>query len=127
MKGDDYQDSGKVGELVAADYLIAKGYEILEKNYRNKWGEIDIVADKNKKYYFCEVKTVVCEDEKEVFTKRPEERVTFSKVKKLQRIVRTYLFDSVGTEEVPFDFFVIAVALVPRVKKAFIWIIRDVL
>lgn len=35
---------GNKGEGVVAEYLVNKGYEIVERNYRNKWGEIDIVA-----------------------------------------------------------------------------------
>ena len=35
---------GNKGEQIAADFLADKGYEILERNYREKYGEIDIVA-----------------------------------------------------------------------------------
>ena len=43
-------------EKIAADYLTDKGYEILEMNFRNRMGEIDIIA-KDKEYYcFVEVK-----------------------------------------------------------------------
>ncbi|MYE06145.1 MAG: YraN family protein [Chloroflexi bacterium] len=35
---------GAAGEQCAADYLAARGYNILERNYRRKWGEADIVA-----------------------------------------------------------------------------------
>lgn len=36
--------TGNKGERVAAEYLRQKGYEILEQNYRNKWGEVDIIC-----------------------------------------------------------------------------------
>ena len=50
---------GRKGELMAKSYLVNKGYVILDLNYRNKIGEIDIIAlDKNKKILvFVEVKT----------------------------------------------------------------------
>ena len=37
---------GKLGEDLAADYLQKQGYEILARNWGNKWGEIDIVCRK---------------------------------------------------------------------------------
>jgi len=48
---------GKVGEEVAAKYLTQNGFEIKERNYSKKWGELDIVALKDKKLHFVEVKT----------------------------------------------------------------------
>ena len=49
---------GAKGEEKACKYLKMKGYQIMEKNYRCKLGEIDIIAkDKNKEIVFIEVKT----------------------------------------------------------------------
>ena len=39
---------GKLGEDVAAEYLKKEGYQILDRNYRRPWGEIDIIAKKEK-------------------------------------------------------------------------------
>ena len=47
---------GKEGESLASDYLVSKGYEILERNIRGKNWEIDIVARKNGVIVFVEVK-----------------------------------------------------------------------
>jgi putative endonuclease len=47
---------GKVGENLACDYLIKNGYKILERNFRSKFGEIDIVAKDKKTLCFIEVK-----------------------------------------------------------------------
>jgi putative endonuclease len=52
---------GKLGESVAARYLIAKGYAIVAQNYRVPVGEIDIIALKGSKTHFVEVKTVTRE------------------------------------------------------------------
>lgn len=48
---------GKSGENLAEDFLISKGYNILERNYRNKIGEIDIIAMDKDILVFIEVKT----------------------------------------------------------------------
>lgn len=49
--------TGKEGEYIAKKYLISKDYVILETNYRNKIGEIDLIARENDILVFAEVKT----------------------------------------------------------------------
>jgi putative endonuclease len=51
------QNLGKIGENLALDYLKNHGFVIIEKNFRSKFGEIDIIAEKNRCLYFVEVKT----------------------------------------------------------------------
>jgi putative endonuclease len=48
---------GERGEQLAAEHLIRRGYQILERNYRTRWGELDIVAFDGCTLAFCEVKT----------------------------------------------------------------------
>lgn len=50
-------ETGQSGEFIAKEYLIDKGYNILETNYRNKIGEIDIIAMDRDILVFIEVKT----------------------------------------------------------------------
>ena len=50
------QALGQKGEEVASDYLISKGYNILDKNYKTSIGEIDIVAENNGILCVIEVK-----------------------------------------------------------------------
>jgi len=52
------KQTGSLGEKIAERYLEKRGYKVLAKNWQNKWGEIDIVAEKNKVIHFVEVKTL---------------------------------------------------------------------
>jgi len=49
---------GNEGENRAAEYLVSKGFEIIERNWRTNRGEIDIIAFKNDTLVFIEVKTL---------------------------------------------------------------------
>ncbi len=48
---------GKLGEDIAKEYLIKKGYTFLESNYHSRYGEIDIICEDDKYIIFVEVKT----------------------------------------------------------------------
>ena len=48
---------GRLGEQLAAEHLIRRGFRIIERNYRTRWGELDIVAFDGRTLAFCEVKT----------------------------------------------------------------------
>lgn len=48
---------GKWGENLACEYLIARGYSILERNWRMRRLEVDIIATKGSRIVFVEVKT----------------------------------------------------------------------
>ena len=48
---------GDAGEQLAADHLARRGFQILDRNYRTRWGELDIVACDERTIVFCEVKT----------------------------------------------------------------------
>lgn len=47
---------GRAGEQLAVEHLIRLGYRILDRNYRTRWGELDIVAHAGGTLAFCEVK-----------------------------------------------------------------------
>jgi putative endonuclease len=79
---------GERGEMLAAHFLIQKGYKILEKNYRCAIGEMDLIAQKNSKIQFIEVKTRTS-DHYGV----PQEAVNAAKQKKMIRIAEWYRKD----------------------------------
>jgi uncharacterized protein (TIGR00252 family) len=49
-------ETGRQAEMVAADFLRRKGCAIVAQNWRTKWCEIDVIAQRDKVVYFCEVK-----------------------------------------------------------------------
>ena len=81
---------GDIGEEVVCKYLETKGFRVLERNYLRKWGEIDIVAEKDQLLSFIEVKSVSREPGKGY---RPEENMHPAKLKRLHRVIKTYLLD----------------------------------
>jgi putative endonuclease len=53
---------GRIGEAAAAELLTALGYEIVERNFRTRYGELDIVAIDDRTLVFCEVRARVGAD-----------------------------------------------------------------
>ena len=90
---------GTLGEEVAVDYLVKKGYRILERNFRFERGEIDIVAEENGVLVFVEVKT---RHSKSVGD--PEDAVTIGKRDQLRKVAEGYLFKhNIDGRECRFD------------------------
>lgn len=88
---------GAIGEEIAKQYLKKHDFSILSANYLKKWGELDIIAKKDEKIHFVEVKTVSYETRQDLEravsygTWRPEENVTRHKVEKMNRVIETWL------------------------------------
>ena len=57
VSGDVRQHLGRLGEQLACEHLIRRGFQIVERNYRTRWGELDVVAFDGLVLAFCEVKT----------------------------------------------------------------------
>jgi putative endonuclease len=80
---------GKIGENLASDFLIKKGFEILGKNYKQKWGEIDIIArSKDMVIIFIEVKTLMIG---EYGLLKPEDNFTQQKLNKVNRAAEVFV------------------------------------
>ena len=83
-------ETGKLGEDLACRYLKGKGYRIIERNYRQPWGELDIVAySRDGVLVFVEVKTVTSHNvDKMLIT--AEDQMTTQKIEKLKRVSAMY-------------------------------------
>lgn len=77
---------GARGEQIATSYLQNQGYRILECNYRNRLGEIDIIAKHGKDLVFIEVKT-----RSDTLFGSPFDSVTAAKQKQLSKVALEYL------------------------------------
>lgn len=76
-------ETGKIGEDLACEYLVNSRYKVLKRNYRKPWGEIDIIARaKDNVLAFVEVKAL---KENSTSGLNPEDHLTASKLKKLQK------------------------------------------
>ena len=89
---------GTEGEDLAAGWLIEKGYEILHRNWRHSYFEIDIIALKNKMLHFVEVK---CRNASPFGY--PEDSVTKKKFKHLQRAADEFIFLNPGHKWIQYD------------------------
>lgn len=84
----DRQRLGAWGESVAATYLEAHGYRIVQRNWRCRQGELDIVAQTGETLVFVEVKT-----RRGLAQGTPEEAVTPRKAERLLTLAQAYLLE----------------------------------
>lgn len=90
---------GRRGEDLAASHVRELGWEILERNYRTRFGEIDLVCQDRGTIIFVEVKTRASSD-----VARPDQSVTQRKQAKLRRLVEEYLVrHNLESRDVRFD------------------------
>ena len=80
------QGLGRTGEHLAANALAERGYHILERNFRCRHGEIDLIAEHEQDLVFVEVKT-----RRGTAYGRPEEAVTPPKQRKIMEVASYYL------------------------------------
>lgn len=124
-------ETGQIGERLATQYLLDQGFALLARNYRKKWGEIDVIVSKNNKTHFVEVKTVsygTKQDLKNAVsygTWRPEENVHPFKLKKLSRAIESWIMEHKYAGDWQID--VAAVRIVPRETLATIKIIENII
>jgi putative endonuclease len=80
------QYKGTNGENVAANFLLQKGYNIIERNWRYKHWEIDLIVSKENKLHFIEVKTRTSKQ-----FGNPEESIGTKKMTALKNGIEQYL------------------------------------
>jgi putative endonuclease len=95
---------GAQKEEMAASYLKARGYVILEQNFRCRTGEIDIIARENGYLIFVEVK--YRRDSAKGF---PEEAVNFHKMQKITRTAQYYMLIKQQPQDTPCRFDVVTI------------------
>ncbi len=100
----EHNEIGKLGENIAVKYLISKDFDIIERNFHMKGGEIDIIATQKikdiKKFHvklrnlaFIEVKTKKIKNFEEIKDNpfSPENNLTTSKRQRLLKAIKHYL------------------------------------
>lgn len=113
---------GNLGEDIACKFLMKHGYKILDRNYWKKWGEVDIVAEKNKVLHFIEVKSV-----SRVTEYDPEENIHPRKRKRLSRAIQTYLLEKKVSDETEWQIDSLAVFLDFKTRRAKIRMIENII
>lgn len=101
--------TGDRGEQIAAEYIIKNGFRVLERNYRYKRAEIDIIALKNEQLIFVEVKTRTGS-----FFGNPEEAVDEKKAEMIMMAANHYIFENSWDMDIRFD--IISVLMNPNLK-----------
>lgn len=82
-------EKGKLGEEIALKYIISKGGKVIEKNYRTKMGEVDIIAKLNGELVFVEVKS-----RSNINYGYPAESVNYKKKRKITNVAKYYILDN---------------------------------
>jgi putative endonuclease len=102
-----------LGEQLACDHLAARGYRVVDRNFRTRYGEIDVIARRGRVLVFCEVKTRVSNGSAGAFA--PLTAVGPRKQRQLRRMAGQWLADEArpraGGDSIRFD--AIGVTLTP--------------
>jgi len=126
------QKIGEIGENIAIKFLMKHGFSVLDRNYTKKWGEIDIVAEKDNKLHFVEVKSVSRETSSSVSHEildnyHPEDNMHPWKLKRMSRTIQTYLLDKKVVDEKEWQVDLLVVFLDIKNKKARIKVVEDII
>lgn len=97
------RQTGTTYEMKAEEYLLQKGYKILERNFRTRSGEIDLIAKKGVYFCFVEVKYRTTND-----YGNPLEAVDARKQNQIRKVAMYYVMKNKLSEWTPCQFDVIA-------------------
>lgn len=114
------QKIGEFCETLACEYLIRESFKIVDRNYYQKIGEIDIIARKDKIIHFIEVKAVSCETLEKIdfLSIKPENNFTYHKSIKFKKIIEYYLMSKDISRETAIQVDLITVYVSKLNKKA---------
>ena len=101
-------EKGRLGEEIALKYIISKGGTIVEKNYRTKMGEIDLIERMNGEIVFIEVKS-----RSNINYGYPCEAVNYKKKRKITNVAKYYILDN-SLEDISVRFDVIEIYLTDK-------------
>lgn len=113
-----HNNTGKIGENLAATWFEEKGYTILHKNWRHKNLEVDIIACNNSMLHFIEVKAVTT-----LKFGNPEDKVSEKKILNLINASEEYLFQNPLWQRIQFD--VLSITMIKN-KEIEYFLIEDV-
>lgn len=130
----DTKKLGALGERIACEYLVEKGYKILAKNYRISFGEIDIIAKRKRRFFtyndktihFVEVKTLLVQsfhpERNEGFPTAvqaffPEDHVNYKKQKKLRQLAQIWLEKKGFLQDYPYQIDIIGILVDKNTRK----------
>lgn len=127
-----HNKTGEKGEIITSNFLVRKGFSIIDRNYRKKWGEIDIVAQKDNKIHFVEVKTVSRKSFNGKFpiennNYRAEDNMHPWKLERLSRAIQTYLLGKYKEVEPAWQLDLATVTLDQENKVAKIKLIENII
>ena len=106
------QQKGRLGEKIAKKFLEDRDFQIIGENLTIQWGEIDLIAEKNRRMHIIEVKYRTS-----LRHGRPEEAITRHKLTKLWRTAQIYRRQN-KLMHIPWQMDVIAVLLNKKTGKA---------
>ncbi|MGB9765884.1 MAG: YraN family protein [Sulfurihydrogenibium sp.] len=106
---------GSRNENLAVKYLESKGYRILDRNYYSRYGELDIVAEKDGTVVIVEVRSLSKQD-----FGSPEESLNIRKVSKILKTAQHYLYEkNLFDKTVRFDVIAITKDGINHIENAF--------
>jgi Holliday junction resolvase-like predicted endonuclease len=151
------QKVGALGEELVAKFLMKRGFTIADRNFRKKWGELDVITKKKNVLHFVEVKSVsrnlydlpkyispaaresqvtheTSENRADYFkhraskdTYRPEDNIHPMKIARLKRAIQSYILSGRVSSETKWQFDVAAVFIDLEHKKVRIDFIENII
>lgn len=115
-----HNETGTIGEDIAVKFLINKGFSIIERNFRKKYGEIDIICKKDGITHFVEVKSVsqvTNTGSASNDSYGPEDNMHKNKQNRLKRVISVYISQNNIVNDISIDFITVKLDRVNNTAK----------